>query len=147
MHWTKERLSTLSPSERAQLYANAKRLGGGAGNALAKLIEEIGLPFSEERAVGMDDPLVLAMDAVIRSDEGRKACIDAVDRGLPAIAGVDPMLAAQFGTDYGKHNMTTHAAGRLVAAVLREMGYVMEGRMADTPKGCVARSGELWRKR
>lgn len=69
------------------------------------------------------------------------------NEGLPAIAGVDPLLAERFGPDYGKHNMTTHWAGRFVAEVMAELGYKHAGRVARTPENCVARSGEMYVKR
>ena len=144
--WTKERLAALSARDRATMYANAKKKGTAEGEALAKLIEDAGLPFSEAGGIRMDDPLVSAMEAVIQSAECRIACIKAVEQRLPAIAGADPLLAVKFQADYGKHNMTTNVAGHLVANLMRSLGFRMVGREAATPPGCVARSGELWSK-
>ncbi len=76
-----------------------------------------------------------------------RACIKTVEEGWPANTGVDSYLAEKFGMDYGKHNMTTNLAGHLVAEVMRSLGYRMIGKMGPTPKGCVARSGELWEKK
>lgn len=114
MAWTKDKLSALSASERAQLYANAVSQDTDEGKALAALIEELGLPFSESGGITGDHPLVEAMRSVIFSDEGQRACIEAAESGLPALAGVDPMLAEKFGADYGAHNMTTNWAGSRV---------------------------------
>jgi len=94
-----------------------------------------------------DDPLVLAMADIVNSPECREACVLAVENGWPAIAGADPYLAKAFKAEYGKHNMATNWAGRLVANVMRNMGYRMVGKMASLPPGCVAQSGELWEKR
>ncbi len=145
-NWTKERIVALSSQDRARLYTNARKQGTAEADALAKLIEEAGLPFSEGGSVKGDDPLVQAMEAIVQSPEARAECIKAVEDGWPAIAGVDPMLAEVLGVDYGKHNMTTHWAGHLVADLMRSLGYRMVGKMGATPKGCVARSGELWTK-
>ncbi len=147
MKITEEKIAAMSPTDRANLYLNARQLGTKEGDRVAKLIEESGLPFSEGGGIREDDPLALAMADVVRSEECKKACIKAVEEGWPAIAGVDPYLAEKFGVDYGKHNMTTNLAGHLVAEVMRSLGYRMIGKMGPTPKGCVARSGELWEKK
>lgn len=144
---TKEKIAAMSPTERATLYLNAKKLSTGEGDRVVKLIEESGLPFSEGGGIRMDDPLALAMADVVQSEECKKACIKAVEEGWPAIAGVDQFLAEKFRADYGKHNMTTNLAGHLVADLMRSLGYRMVGKMGPTPKGCVARSGELWEKK
>ncbi len=144
--WTKERIAALSAQNHARLYVHAKKLGTAEGDTLAKLIEDAGLPFSEAGGIRMDAPLVSAMEAVIQPPECRIACVKAVEQGLPAIAGADPLLAVKFGADYGKHNMTTNIAGHLVANLMRSLGFHMVGKVAGTPKGCVAQSGELWSK-
>ena len=92
----------------------------------------------------MDDPLVQAIAAVVHSAEGRAVCEQAVAEGQPAIAGVDPLIADRLGVDYGAHNMTTNAAGWLVAELMRGLGYRSLGKAGKTPKGCVAGSGTLW---
>lgn len=147
MKWTQERLAALTISKRAQLYVNARQQGTNEGSALAELIEQAGLPFSEGGSIKMDDPLALAMAEVVSTPEVRDACVKAVEEGWPAIAGADPVLARRFTVDYGKHNMTTNLAGHLVADLMRSMGYRMVGRTGPAPKGCIARSGELWTKR
>ena len=76
-----------------------------------------------------DHPLCVGMREVIRSDEGRAACIQATDDGWPAMAGVDPLLAGKFGADYGKRNMSTHWAGRFVSEVMSEAGYRQVGKL------------------
>ncbi len=106
-----------------------------------------GAPEKRETKRGKDDPLVVAMTAVVDSQEVREACARVTAQGWPAIAGADPFLSGVFGADYGKHNRTTHAAGRLVANIMRSMGYHMVGRVKETPTGCVARSGEMWEKK
>lgn len=114
------------------------------GAALARLIEDTGLPFSEEGCVNLDDPIVAKMHEIVFSEEGRAAARQAADDGLPALAGVDPLIAKALSVDYGKHNMTTHTAGALVAELMRHMGYREAGHSAKTPPGCIARSGQMW---
>ena len=116
------------------------------GNALAEMIRDAGLPYSEGGEINADDPLVQAMREIIFSPEGKAACVKAVEDGWPPIAGVDPMLAKAFTIDYGKHNMTTNRAGFIVAELMRPLGYKQVGKEGSTPKACVAMSGELWEK-
>ena len=142
--WTRERIEAMSPVDRAKLYTNAHKAGTDEGNALAAMILGTGLPFSEGGGISLDDPLVQAMETIVNSPEGKAACIKAVEDGWPPIAGVDPLLAQAFTVDYGKHNMTTNAAGHLVANLMRSLGYEMVGKTGPTPDGCVAMSGELW---
>ena len=75
------------------------------------------------------------------------ACTKAAAKGLPALAGADPFLAEAFTVDYGAHNQTTNWAGRLVADLMRRLGYEKAGAEAAMPEGCIAKSGELWVKR
>ena len=110
-------------------------------------IDEVGLAFSEPGSVKLDDPLCSAMRAVVYSSEGEAACIRATAEGWPAIAGVDPLLADKFGAAYGKHNMTTHWAGRFVSDVMAGCGYRQIGKMSDTPENSVARSGEMYSRK
>ena len=136
----------MTVSGRARLYENAKAQDTEEAAELVKLIEETKLPFSEVGGINMDDPLVQAIYRIVHSDEGRAAAFEAAEEGLPALAGVDPLLAEALGVDYGKHNMTTHTAGAFVAEVMRSMGYRDTGQ-SPTPEGCIAKSGQLWKRK
>lgn len=142
--WTEERLRAATPEERARLYANAKRMGTPDALAIAQRIESLGLPFSEPGCVNMDDPIVAKLYEIVFSDESRIAAKKAADDGLPALAGVDPLISKALGADYGKHNMTTHTAGGFIAELMREMGYKETGKSGKTPSGCIATSGQMW---
>lgn len=144
--WTPERIAALSPSDRAKTYTNARRAGTDEGNALADMLRDAGLPFSEGGGISLDDPLVRAMEIIINSPEGKDACVTAIEDGWPPIAGVDSMLANEFTVDYGSHNMTTNRAGHLVAELMRKLGYKMVGKTGPTPETCIAKTGELWEK-
>lgn len=144
--WTKERVEALSPNDRAKVYANALKAGNSEGDALAELIRNSGLSLMDGSGITRDHPLVMGMDAIINSEEGKAACVKAVEDDWPALAGVDPMLAEEFPTDYGKHNQTTDWAGHLVADLMRDLGYKKLEKQGKTPEGCVAKTGELWEK-
>ena len=84
------------------------------------------------------------MHEIVFSKEGRAAAVSATEEGLPALAGVDPLIARALTVDYGKHNMTTATAGEIVAHLMRHLGYREAGRSGKMPAGCVAQSGMLW---
>ena len=146
MKWTNESIEALSKQERANLYANALKAGNDEGDELAELIRKSGLSFTDGSGITRDHLLVWKMEAIINSPEGKAACVKAIEDGWPALAGVDPMLAEEFPADYGKHNQTTDWAGHLVANMMRKMGYKKFDKQGKTPEGCVAKTGELWKK-
>jgi len=143
--FTLERLKAMSPHDRSELYKNACRLGHTIdGATLKKMIEEAGLPFSEDTCLTMDDPITIKMHEIINSPEGRTAAVEATKAGLPAMAGIDPLLQAALSSDYGPHNMGTHTAGALVADLMRSLGYKKLAQK-PLPAHCKARSAVMWR--
>lgn len=145
--WTIERLEKMTPTGRGQLYMNALNAASTEGEALALLIRQSGLSLMDGKGMTREDPIVHGMDKIINSDAGRAACKKAVEDGHPALAGADPLLAAEFPADYGKHNQTTDWAGHLVADAMRAMGYTKQDKQGKMPGGCVARTGEMWRSK
>jgi hypothetical protein len=142
--WTPEELAAMSVHKRADLYANACRLAHTPdGAALKKEIEDIGLPYSEDACLTMDDPITIKIHEVINSPEGRAAAIAATKDGLPAMAGIDPMLQVALGVDYGAHNMGTATAGGLVGELMTSLGYKKAGSKA-LPPHCVAKTAATW---
>jgi hypothetical protein len=91
----------------------------------------------------LDDPIALKMEEIISSSGGRQAAIAATLAGLPALAGVDPLLSTALGEDYGKHNFATATAGDFVAKLMRSLGYKEAG-SRNLPSHCVARRGLFW---
>ena len=144
---TKEQIHAMSPSDRAKLYVNATTLNTDEAAMVVQCIEEAGLSFSEGGSLKENDPLCQAIRVVVESEEGQKACVAAAEKGLPPLAGIDPMLAEKFAVDYGKHNMSTNWAGHFVANVMKARGYEQIGQMGATPASCVARSGELYSRK
>lgn len=142
--WTLEDLMAISVHQRAELYKNASRLGHTPEGAhLKALIEEAGLPYSEETALKGDDPITITMIRVIYSPEGREAAIAATKAGEAAMARVDPLLQVALGVDYGPHNMGTVRAGEIVGALMRSLGY-KKGPIKDLPPHCVAKTAASW---
>jgi hypothetical protein len=130
--------------KRVDLYKNACRLGHTAqGAALKRVIEAVGLPYSEDRCLTKDDPITIKMHDVIYSKEGREAAIAATKVGLPAMAGVDPLLQVALGSDYGPHNMGTQTAGGIVGQLMQSLGYKKTG-SSPLPPNCVAKTAATW---
>jgi hypothetical protein len=91
----------------------------------------------------LDDPITLKMEEIILSPEGRQAAIAATAAGLPAMAGIDPILSTALGDDYGKHNFATATAGDFVAKLMRSLGYKEAG-SRKLPSHCVAKTALFW---
>jgi hypothetical protein len=147
MVWTKQKLAALSPRDRENLWKNARRRTTPAATALVKMIEDSGLPYSEAKCPTLDDPLAIAIYDVVFSREGRAAAVNAVEGGLPPLAGIDPLLSEKLGVDYGAHNMTTATAGGFIAQLMRSLGYKEVGKNAPLPAGSVAKTGQVWSKK
>jgi hypothetical protein len=113
------------------------------GAELKKLLETAGLPFSEEGCLTMDDPITIKMHDVIYSKEGREAAVAATKIGLPAMAGIDPLLQVALASDYGPHNMGTQTAGGIVGELMRSLGYRKAGEK-PLPSNCVAKTAATW---
>jgi hypothetical protein len=145
--WTSQKIAALPLSDRVELYKNAKKRLTANAVALVKLIEEVGLPFSDPTCPTEDDPLSLAIHGIVYSEEGKAAAIAAVNKGLPPLAGVDPLLFERLGVDYGPHNMTTATAGGMIASLMRSLGYQEVGTNAPLPKGSIAKTGQMWKSK
>lgn len=139
-------IERMLPTERHNLWANAKRLGTTSALAVAELVEKSGLDYRANASVRLDDAIGKQMERIIFSVEGREAAVQATRDGLPALSGVDPLLRAALGADYGKHNEATVQAGYLVAKLMQQLGY-NDGPAKPLPSGCVASTGKMFAKR
>ncbi len=137
-------LRTMSPERRAQLYENARRKRDEGGQAIIDLIDSSGLPL---RSGGMtlNDPVYLAMEEIIWSHAARARLLEAVEEGLPALAGVEPMIRETLGERYHPHDQGTANAGAIVGEVMRHLGFTPVG-MGKMPQGSVAKTAKLWGK-
>jgi hypothetical protein len=142
MNWNYEKLKKLKPSQRHALWSNAKKFGNDneQAKAIVHLIETSGLEYRAGGSVRLDDAIGKAMHRVIFSQEGKKAAFEATANGLPALAGVDPLLAKALGKGYGKHNEATVQAGYLLTNMMEQSGYKQAG-SGPLPLGCVAKTG------
>ena len=142
--WTRSKLAARSPEERYAIGKRARGLRTADGNQLAREIELLGLP-AEPGVLAEDEPMRARMAEIIASPEARSACIEATLDGLPAIAGVDPLLHEALGAAYRKSDEAIVTAASLVAELMRGLGYVEAGRKT-LPGRYVARSGVFWKR-
>ena len=142
--WTRSKLAARSPEERYAIWKRARGLRTADGNQLAREIELLGLP-AEPGLLAEDDPMRARMAEIVASPEGRSACIEATLDGLPAIAGVDPLLHEAFGAAYRKSDEAMATAASLVAQLMAGLGYGPAGRKA-LPSRYVARSGVFYKR-
>jgi hypothetical protein len=142
---TLDDLKQMTPEKRAQLYENARKLRGNGGQEIIDLLDSSGLPLSSG-AMRVSDPDFLKMEEIVWSSEGRKAAIEATDKGLPALAGVEPLIVEGLGNRYHSHDQGTMNAGSLVATVMRHSGYVEAGQ-SNMPIGSIAKSALKWIRR
>jgi hypothetical protein len=138
--WTNEKICSLSQEERHELWNNAKRLGAVD---IVRMIEACGLPYTDPRGLKLDSPTGRKMAKIVNSPEGVAAAIESTNQGLPALAGIDPMLKASLGDNYEKTYEATIQAGYLVALMMRKKGYDQTGRQGRL-HGCVAKTGEVY---
>jgi hypothetical protein len=143
--WTLAKLQAKSPEERFNVWSNARRLGTTEALRLVRFIQESGLDYAPRGGISLSDPRVIEMQEIIESPEGRRSCLDAVAKGLPALAGVEPLIVAQMRSRYGAHSQMTLTAGSLVGEVMTSLGYrKAPGR--KMPEGSVAKTAAFWTK-
>jgi hypothetical protein len=135
----------MTPEKRANLYQNAVKRRAHGGQEIIDLIDSSGLPLSAG-GMRMSDPAYLKMQDITWSSDGRKAAIEATENGLPALAGVEPLIVAALADRYHPHDGGTVNAGFIVAELMRHIGYV-EDKEGKMPAGSVAKTAMKWKPR
>ena len=121
MAWDLARLAALSPDDRWNLYRNAMAKGTPEAQALMATIDRSGLALSKGGGLPAEHPTIRAIREVAMSPEGVRAGIVAIETGLPAMAGVDPLLQARVP---GYSLPDTHSwAGTYVAEAMEAAGF------------------------
>lgn len=143
--WTRGKLRQRSQTERHAVWKRARALHSAEGNHLARAIERLGLPYAEPDPLAADDALTVRMREIMASPAARSAALEATLDGLPAMAGIDPLLHDRLGEDYRRDAAAVPAAQALVADLMIALGYVEAG-AKDLPGRCVARSGVFWKR-
>jgi hypothetical protein len=132
----------MSEAQRRALYDNAKRIGSSEALAVVNLILENDLLVTDGGGLARDHPVIQQIEAIARSPEGRAAAKAASDTGLPALAGVDPLLKSALGPAYGSFD-TTSWAGGFVVEEMESQGYRQAGRR-PMPTDCIAKTAAFF---
>ena len=141
--WNYERLAAKTAEERYNLWRNATSKDTIEAQDLARFIEASGLDYAPTGGISMSDPRVVEMRDVIESPEGVAACLEATALGLPALAGVEPMIVAKMQTRYGSFSQMTVTAGSIVGELMLSKGYRI-GAQKKMPGGSVAKTAAFW---
>ena len=143
--YTLDDLKMMTAEQRAILHQNAVKHRESGGQEIIDLIDSSGLPLSEG-GMRMSDPAYLKMQDITWSSEGRKAAVEATEKGLPALAGIEPLIVAALGDRYHPHDRGTVNAGFIVGELMRHLGYV-EDKEGKMPNGSVAKTAMRWKLR
>lgn len=141
---SEDQIRAMTATARGVLYRNAQDRIQTGGQEIVDFIESEGLPLSEGDMLS-SDPDYLEMERIIWSAEGVAAAEAAVEAGMPALAGVDPLIRQSLKDRYHPNNGGTINAGFLTAGMMRHRGYVEagSGKIVDG----VAKSGMRWKRR
>jgi hypothetical protein len=140
---TEKQLRAMTPEQLMTIRSNAVKLGGEIGNATVALIDSLNLPLSSSGGMSKDHPFYREMQKIVWSAEGKVAAVQAVEKGLPAMASIDPLLQKIMGDRYGPENQGTVKAGEIVGELMRFLGYQKDGE-AGLPSDCVAKTAATW---
>jgi|KBSMisStandDraft_5_1062788.scaffolds.fasta_scaffold56622_4 hypothetical protein len=138
--WTKDDFANLSRQQLGTLYQNARKQNA---HELVALIEETGLPFVDGPGLALDSPMGRKMRRIINSVEGVAAGIAATKRGVPALAGIEPLIIQALGKVYGNTYEATVQAGYLTALMMRKNGYRNSGAKGPVNNGA-AKTAEIF---
>jgi hypothetical protein len=78
MKYTLDQIRGMTNHQRHTLWKNARTRNAPE---LVRLIEECGLPYTENAALRMDDPITIRMFQIINSPEGKAAMLAATEKG------------------------------------------------------------------
>jgi hypothetical protein len=137
-----DQVKAMSLEERDRLYLNALKLGTPEAKELIDLMVQHGLLVTSTGGLPHHHPIIMRIEEIVASPEGRQAAKAAADNGRPALAGVDPLLQDALGTEYGGRD-TTNWAGTFVADEMRKLGYTQKGQR-PLPAGSVAKTGAFF---
>jgi hypothetical protein len=133
MEYSLERLRSMAPDARAILYQNAKRRLDRGGQAIVDLIDQNNLSLSSGNMLNSDPDYIL-MDKIIWARKSE--ALEAVEAGLPALAGIEPFIREELGERYRPQYLT--------GGLMKHLGYVDDG-PGQMPPGSVAKTAMKWK--
>lgn len=144
--YTTEKLKAMTANDRLSLRNNALSKGTPEALAIVKQIDELKLPLGSG-GLTEDHPLYQEMYEIIMSPEAKVLALAAVGAGLPAMAGIDPLLQERMGKRYTNEQQMTVNAGYITGSLMISAGYEKDKEGVPLPKGCVAKSSTTWRRK
>jgi hypothetical protein len=145
--YTPEKLAAMTLEQRETLYRNCLRLEGNAdATSIVEMLVASGLSFRKSREIAHGDPEMTAIEIIVNTPENEPTMLDAVARGEPPLAVIEPLIVARLGTDYRGDNGGTVAAGYLIAKRLYALGHEKQP-SRPMPPGSVAKTAATYRKK
>ncbi|HEV7288792.1 hypothetical protein [Sphingomonas sp.] len=142
IEWTKDALEALTHKQLYTLYENALASSDPKASEVLTTIETHKMMERLGGGYRRSHRLIVDMETICRSSEGNAAAIRAAENGEAPMAGVDPLLAAALGAEYGQRDSTTWA-GAFVAEEIEASGWRRAGRK-KLPDNCIARTAAFF---
>jgi hypothetical protein len=140
--WTKERLDELTHKQLYTLFENALASDDPHATEILSIIEQHKMMERLGGGYRRTHGLIVDMEAICRSPEALTAALQAAESGQAPMAGVDPLLRAKLGPEYGQRDSTTWAGG-FVAEEIEAEGWKRAGRKS-LPARCVAKTAAFF---
>jgi hypothetical protein len=142
--WTKELLEALPHKKLDIVFNNARDSSDPEAAEVLDLFEMHNLLPRLGGGYRRTHRLIADMEKICRSPEGIAAAIAAAESGQAAVAGVDPILHAALGAEYGQRDSTAWA-GTFVAEEMEASGWLRKGRK-KLPDNCKAKTAAFFEK-
>ena len=152
---TLESLSAMPAKKIATLYKNARVILANAKSTdsqkaeaqfIVDTVREHGLLKEAEGGLKWDNPIMEDIADLCLSAEALGLAVAVCEQGQPALSGMEHLLVAALGENYGGQ-YTTHHAGRKLAEGLEGKGWISSGKQKPMPDGSVAKTATVFVRR
>ena len=127
------------------LSTNAWKSNDPKADALRNLFKHPSVvAFLSEGGLPLDHPIMAELYETCTSPAARAAALSASEAGLPALAGVEPIILNAgifYDTDFLRQS-----AGGFLAEVMADAGWLKAG-VKPMPEGSVAKSAATYKRR
>ena len=146
--WTTEELTKLSDNDLLGLYDNCVRLGSeeaqGILESILKLLVARDTPAAGDTGLKITSPVGKLLIRLVNSPVGVAGAIDATARGLPALAGIEPLLIDSLGVSYSRRMDASTQAGSVIGKMMNRLGHHRTGKKGPMPEGSIAATAEIY---
>lgn len=146
--WTAEGLTALSDNDLLGLYDNCVRLGSDEAleilESIRKLLVERDSLAAADSGLKITSPVGKLLIRLINSPAGVAGAIDATTKGLPALAGIEPMLIDVLGASYSRRQDASTQAGSVIGKMMDRLGHHRTGKKGPMPAGSIAVTAEIY---